>query len=317
VFALFTAGLSTLGNRGRGAGLLLLTLLELWLNGRDIHPTVDTAYFDRPFSLTHLFQDNQHRFALRPEILTDRPMAGSTLAEGYQSLRNVGHPNTPLPYRVPMAWSYDVFNLRDFTTFRRLLLTTEMRGPVLNFLSVSDIVSDRFLPPPFVPVAQSPNGFLYRNPEALSRVSWVVRSTDIPDAVSRLDYLRTHWDPRREVVIEEAVPDAPLSPTSAASIDISWEETPGRVVIRGAGDSGWLVYSGVYFPGWESYVNGKKTKIYRANHAFQTVRVPAGSWNVHWLYRPFLFRMGLGLSLGGLLIWGVWIARRARRLVVS
>lgn len=293
--------------RPRAVGLLGLTLLELGWQGRVLQPATNADFFHQAPTLSALGNPAPQRFALHPGLLTTRPMAGRTLEEGYQSLRQAGHPNTPLPYRVPMAWSYNVFDLREYTAFRRLVPWDTLTGPVVDFLSVATVASDRFLPPPFELLAREPQAVFYHNPRALPRFTAGQRPVVRLDPTERLAYLASPWDPRREVVLEKNV----SGESGAVEVHASAEE-PGRAVATGAGRPGWLVRNTPFYPGWECFINGQKTEIHRVNHAFQAVRVPEGPWRAVWVYRPHGFRWGLLLWVGGL---GAALAARRRNLL--
>ncbi|MBM3135063.1 MAG: hypothetical protein FJZ89_07250, partial [Chloroflexi bacterium] len=51
-----------------------------------------------------------------------------------------------------------------------------------------------------------------------------------------------------------------------------------------------------YFPGWLATVDGKESKIYRADGNFRAVAVPAGEHKVVFKYSPLSFRLGLFTS---------------------
>src|SRR5262249_4696741 len=147
-------------------------------------------------------------------------------------------------------------------------------GP-LNFLGASALISSELLPTPARHKAMTGWGLhLYARPGTLERVSWVGRSVSITEEGKRLQYLRTLWKPGETVVLE----DTGEGSLSQGEISPDWREDPGRVVARGGGPPGWLVYSGVDFPGWKAEINGRPQKIRRANHAFMAVPTPAGNW---------------------------------------
>jgi hypothetical protein len=73
-----------------------------------------------------------------------------------------------------------------------------------------------------------------------------------------------------------------------------------------------LVLSQTYYHPWRAYVNGQRTKIWRANAAFQAVPVPRGQSQVELVYVDELFWSGAGLSLATL-IGCAGIAWRLRR----
>src|SRR5262249_34907960 len=59
-----------------------------------------------------------------------------------------------------------------------------------------------------------------------------------------------------------------------------------------------LVLAQTYFHPWRAYVNGQPTKIWRANHAFQAIEVPAGHSEVKFVYKD-------GMLLSGSILSGV------------
>lgn len=55
--------------------------------------------------------------------------------------------------------------------------------------------------------------------------------------------------------------------------------------------------SQTYYPGWNCYVDGTKTKIYEVNGIIQGTFVPAGTHTVEFCYQPASFRVGAFLSV--------------------
>lgn len=77
----------------------------------------------------------------------------------------------------------------------------------------------------------------------------------------------------------------------------------------------YMVYLDNYDRYWRAYVNGARTKIERANFAFKTVYLPAGTSVVEWVYNPWrtkvawvLYYLMFAAALG--LFW--WWARAQR-----
>jgi hypothetical protein len=65
-----------------------------------------------------------------------------------------------------------------------------------------------------------------------------------------------------------------------------------------AGSPGILYWVDGYDKGWRAYINGKEVPIYRANVNFKAINIPAGNSNINFTYEPFLFKMGLYLFYG-------------------
>lgn len=69
---------------------------------------------------------------------------------------------------------------------------------------------------------------------------------------------------------------------------------PDSVAIKvTAKSSSWLVLTDIFYPGWNVYVDGRKSEIKRANYAFRAVKLDAGAHEVLFRYEPFSFTAGL------------------------
>jgi hypothetical protein len=69
-----------------------------------------------------------------------------------------------------------------------------------------------------------------------------------------------------------------------------------------------LVIAQAYYHCWKAYVDGIPTPIYRANHAFQALEIPAGHHRVRLVYEDKSFRWGalisaLAAAVGLALYW--------------
>jgi len=147
---------------------------------------------------------------------------------------------------------------------------------------------------------------VYENTGVLPRVFFVPRARRVPDDAAALRVLADPgFDPRREVVLEkgsgpfsaaEKGPD-PFSPGRALLLE--HRATLVRAHVE-APSPGFMVFSETWMPGWEAHRDGVHVDLLRANHAFRAVEVPAGRSRIELAYRPWSFRLGLGLSLVGM-----------------
>ncbi len=72
---------------------------------------------------------------------------------------------------------------------------------------------------------------------------------------------------------------------------------PERVTIKAKTSArGWLFLSDTYYPGWKAFVDGKESKIYRADYTFRAVSVPAGEHSVAFVYQPDSLRWGIMIT---------------------
>jgi membrane protein YfhO len=65
---------------------------------------------------------------------------------------------------------------------------------------------------------------------------------------------------------------------------------------------GWLVLGDSWDEGWEASIDGRDVEVLPANYALRALRVPAGSHEVRFTYRPASFRVGAAVSAAFLLV---------------
>ena len=68
-----------------------------------------------------------------------------------------------------------------------------------------------------------------------------------------------------------------------------WRPTPARRRISCLTDT--------WFPGWRVRVDGRETTLWRADHAFRAVWVPAGRHEVEIRFEPRSLKVGLLVSV--------------------
>jgi hypothetical protein len=90
--------------------------------------------------------------------------------------------------------------------------------------------------------------------------------------------------------------------SSSGRLDLSVEATEPVLV----------VLSQSQYHCWHAYVNEKRVKIWRANHAFQALQVPAGKSDIKIVYEDSALRWGATISILALLacIGGSFLAAR-------
>jgi uncharacterized membrane protein YfhO len=76
---------------------------------------------------------------------------------------------------------------------------------------------------------------------------------------------------------------------------ISYE--PNRAVFEIRGErEGYFILNDTYYPGWRAYLDGKEAKIFPF-YVFRCVSIPKGKHILVFLFRPFLYKLGLYVSL--------------------
>ncbi|MBU1598965.1 YfhO family protein, partial [bacterium] len=112
------------------------------------------------------------------------------------------------------------------------------------------------------------------------------------------------FDPREEVFLEEEPEKMQIANCKLQNAEcriIKYE--PNKVVIDvDAPGDGFLFLSDSYYPEWKAFVDGKETKIYRANYCFRAVKIKEGRHTVEFKYFPKTFIIGLIGSLAAILL---------------
>jgi hypothetical protein len=139
---------------------------------------------------------------------------------------------------------------------------------------------------------------VYRNVNALPRAYLVGAVEVVPGDAAIQRVLAADFDPRTAVVLEAPLP-AGVEVEAGAGGTVEWlTREVDRFTIRVLSDRpGLLVILDNYYPAWQAAVNGHSTAIYRANHTFRAVAVPAGEHVVSFHYAPETLRTGALISV--------------------
>ncbi len=141
---------------------------------------------------------------------------------------------------------------------------------------------------------------LYENKAELPRAFLVSKYSVVKNEKERIElFEKKRFDPTQTVLLEE-VPDLP-APTKGLVPDIDRvhmvKYTLNQMDLEVSCTGPRLLFlSETYYPGWKVWVDGKREKIYRANHAFRAVALGPGRHTVVFSYQPFSFYLGLLIS---------------------
>jgi hypothetical protein len=134
---------------------------------------------------------------------------------------------------------------------------------------------------------------VYENRSALPRarlLGHALAARDEEEAVRLLS--SPSFQPHTTAVLEATGPLPSGGPAGGA---VAWiERSPDRLALRVTAERpSILVLSDTDYPGWEAALDGRETRLYRANLAFRAVEVPAGTHEVRFRFRPAPARHGL------------------------
>jgi hypothetical protein len=235
-------------------------------------------------------------------------------------------PNLPIRWRL-RALSADAAFMTNLGWLEQRILAASYSDlyegfryvpPVANLLGVKYLVLTQ--PDPGFELMEERNQLLlYRNHRALPR-AWVVGAVEVADDESaEVERATSAGVDHRQGVLLDAPPPIPLNTRGEVPSKITFEEPRPeilRVRTRTAAP-GMLVVSETYNDDWRATLDGRQTRIYRAEYFVRAVFLPAGEHTVEFRYDNAAYRLGLGISLFMAALWTVLALRvwsRGRRL---
>ncbi|OGP95642.1 MAG: hypothetical protein A2157_09215 [Deltaproteobacteria bacterium RBG_16_47_11] len=183
---------------------------------------------------------------------------------------------------------------------------------------------------------------LYKNRRPLPR-AWLVKDFRVMDSGAMLSRMTSKdFRPGREVLLEEDPkwtnpPTPPRRRQSGYGASATFtqgglgglnvgeplsglpqkvqimSESNNRLVLQvEVAEDSLLVLSDTYYPGWKAFVDGKETRIYRADYAFRAISLNSGTHQVEFVYDPISFKLGAGVTILGILgCLGIgWVVRQ-------
>lgn len=109
-----------------------------------------------------------------------------------------------------------------------------------------------------------------------------------------------HGFPRPDGAAERAGGLASSRPIFRPAENIVDAKATQLEVSYDAPDSGYMVITDSFYPGWQAYLDGQRVPIYRANYLFQAVRTTAGPHHLVLKYEPYSLEWGLTITLWAL-----------------
>jgi Bacterial membrane protein YfhO len=160
--------------------------------------------------------------------------------------------------------------------------------------------------------------WLYRIDRVVPRAYIVNRAAVETDSGKILERLSdNHFDPAREVLLSEPVSLPGRTDFAGEAKILTYANQ--RVLIQATlNNSGVLILSDSFYPGWHAYIDGKEEKILRANWFFRAISLSEGKHAVEFRYEPRSFTIGFAISLAtlaALIVTSIVLYVRERRTI--
>jgi hypothetical protein len=310
----------------RGAFLALiggLTATDLLSFGLKYNTFVKPELVYPPTEATTFLQKDPDLFRVAPisEGLTDtgyllyRDTAGQPIFP-YHALGPMP-PDTNLPYRLQVVGGYDSIRLASYQEYLQLLqprlglnqvILTRYDSNLLDLMNMKYVLTDQEIRSPKFELVFDRGTNIYRNRAVLPRAFIVPEAKVLSQGEQVQAELRSpRFDPRATVLLQEDPTGAPIGGGSGEARVLAYQAEEVSIHASVSAGGGWLVLSDAFYPGWQVTVDGKPVRIYRADYAFRAVPLSEGTHLVHFIYSPLTYRVGRSISLGTLLLIGLWL----------
>lgn len=166
----------------------------------------------------------------------------------------------------------------------------------------------------FIPRYEDEEVAIFENPSRLPQ-AYLVPAARVLNRADVLDTIaQGSFDPERVVLLESqegqegAADPSKIDPQALEGWDgarpaagigtaeiVEYRSTDVRIRTSSERNA-WLFLADSFYPGWKAFLDGRETKIYRADHLFRTVQLPAGQHDVRFVFEPESFASGVRLS---------------------
>ncbi len=201
-----------------------------------------------------------------------------------------------------------IFTMEGYTplVLQRLYPSTSTPAKMFDLLNIR-----------FITVTDSLNRRLelHERREYLSRAHMVYNVHPVHSEDELLTLMKSpEFDPAVTALVEADLPaqvHPPADSLPAWNAEVTGYQ-PNRIDMQVATPrEGFLVLSEMFYPGWNAYVDGAPTPVYRTDYSLRGIAMPAGAHTVTFRFESGTFQQGLWITLatlalclaGGVISW--------------
>ena len=187
-------------------------------------------------------------------------------------------------------------------------------GPVneteWRMFNVKYIITGNPVPPAqfpnFIQLAIKGKSYIYKNNNSLPR-AYFVNKVELKSGLEILNSMKANsFDPKNVAYLEDQKLNVePIDSTVYVNVTKYTDENL-ELNVNASGNN-FLFIGNTFVKGWKAYVDGKQTKIYKANHGYLGIVVPKGKHKILVSYAPDSFYISkyIALILSSLVIIGL------------
>ena len=304
--------------------ILSLLVIGLWINGRLKRQIII------PITLALIFGDlwffgNQYMVTFDSrQCFWDKEML-SVLKNDPEASRitTVGHfeLNQGMAHDISNIGGYDANVIKEYSEFinlsdgkpieePRIVMEVKQISKLTNLLNLKYILlpANVMIEHPAIKLAFHNSKYtLFDNTQALPRTFIVHEAKTLQgrDAIFK-ELASSEFNPLKYVILEELP-----SLTRNINSEIYQQEpnptiveySPNRVIIKAnLLEDGYIVLCDTFYPGWNAYVDGEKSRVLKTDYILRSVFLEKGDHIVKFVYEPKSFTIGMVITLTSIVI---------------
>ncbi|MBZ0192568.1 MAG: YfhO family protein [Candidatus Kuenenia stuttgartiensis] len=304
--------------------ILSLLIVGLWINGRFnkkvlIPLTIallfgDLWMFGNRYMVTFDLQDCFWNKEVT-DVLKKDPRPSRITTIGHFEL------NQGMAHYIANIGGYDANVIKEYSEFVNLLSGKPIEQPnivmeVSNISKLTNLLNVKYLllpsnarinHPGFTLLYNDAKYAIFENTHALPRAFIVRKAKELHgrDAIFK-ELSGDEFQPEEYIIVEEPLPPvrtAGLQNIRNEPLPEILEYTPNSVTIKASlAEDGYLVLGDTYYPGWNAYVDGRRSRIYKTDYVIRSVFLEKGEHIVRFLYEPKSFVIGMIISLSAFIL---------------
>jgi hypothetical protein len=185
-------------------------------------------------------------------------------------------------HNLESAYAYNAAAIKLFDDIQNAGFLLDIR--FLGLFNVKYLISAQNYQAPQIEKVYQGAKNVYLNRMFLPRLFFVDKAKVIPAQPDILAYMRSpRFEPGKEIILEEDQDTAGMKAAGNTLETVSYEPDRMEFKVKMENPS-FLFLSEVFFPKWECFVDGKRTKIYRTDYLFRSIKLEKGDHVVVFKY---------------------------------
>lgn len=311
--------------------LLSLLTLDLFFANKGYYQKYDAKSFHEPSeSISFLKKDTSlFRILTTPKTGKESMKYSDIFSDQIKVTKEKISPGFNVEHRLYSIDGTEVIRLENFDKIMSLLASSPKADStnLLSLLNVKYLISKfeidsrEFELVKIIGDKDVPGGFLriYKNLNVLPR-AFVVEKYNVLNSETEYKELlgSKDFDPRELVLLDEDPYSLSTIRGERAGVEnesvLITNYQPNKIELSVSLNRPKILFmSETYYPGWKVYIDGNKGRIYRANYAFRGVPLSQGTHEVVFVYDPFILKLGMALTLTGLVLCAVLLWKQKNK----